>query len=209
MNGSHCCMDRGADDDSDLCPTCFGRDHLMEVLSEHPYMNYSFMPQEERVARLAQLCPQDDAGLPPSVQMVHLGHSNRCGDVLSLAAPASHFRDEEEAQPSQASESGSFSFQSTVGEPGDGSMRDVRCVVLRQLQLELPLREVSASGSAFFRSRQAPIPFSVPEGVACLLAGPNGIVMSLHRQFAIWLSCTSESRQAWTICQRLKLLWLH
>ncbi|MEQ2157552.1 hypothetical protein GOODEAATRI_002975 [Goodea atripinnis] len=65
MDGSHCCMDCGAalqpDDGHNLCPTCLGRDHLVEVLSENPCMNSSFMPQVVRVALLAQLCPQDDA----------------------------------------------------------------------------------------------------------------------------------------------------
>ncbi|MED6234244.1 hypothetical protein ATANTOWER_025253 [Ataeniobius toweri] len=83
-------------------------------------------------------------------------------DVLSLAASASQFRDEEEAQSSQASETGSFSLQSAVGEPSDGSMREVMCMALRQLQLELPLRQESASGSAIFRHGRAPTPFSVP-----------------------------------------------
>ncbi|MEQ2183845.1 hypothetical protein GOODEAATRI_002136, partial [Goodea atripinnis] len=76
-------------------------------------------------------------------------------DVLSLAASASQFRNEEEVQSSQAS-------QSAVGEPSDGSMREVMCMALRQLQLELPLGEVSASGSAFFRRGWAPNPLSVP-----------------------------------------------
>ncbi|MEQ2185455.1 hypothetical protein GOODEAATRI_018334 [Goodea atripinnis] len=62
------------------------------------------------------------------------------------------------------------------------------CMALRQLQLELPLGEVSASGSAFFRCGRAPTPFSVrgvPEGVARLLAGPKSVVTSLHRQLSI------------------------
>ncbi|MEQ2157365.1 hypothetical protein GOODEAATRI_001120 [Goodea atripinnis] len=41
-------------------------------------------------------------------------------------------------------------------------MREVMCMALRQLQRQLPLGEVSASGSAFFRHGQAPTPFSVP-----------------------------------------------
>ncbi|MED6237894.1 hypothetical protein ATANTOWER_029819 [Ataeniobius toweri] len=83
-------------------------------------------------------------------------------DALSRAASASQFRDEEEAQSSPASETGSFSSQSAVGEPSDGSMREVKCMALRQLQLELLLREVSATGSAFFRRGRALTPFSVP-----------------------------------------------
>ncbi|MEQ2299420.1 hypothetical protein AMECASPLE_014975 [Ameca splendens] len=67
-------------------------------------------------------------------------------DVLSLAASASQFRDEEE----------------TPSEPSDGSMREVMCMALRQLQLELPLGELSASGSALFRRGWPPTPFSVP-----------------------------------------------
>ncbi|MEQ2275780.1 hypothetical protein XENORESO_008678 [Xenotaenia resolanae] len=107
-------------------------------------------------------------------------------DVLSLAASASKFRDEEEAQSSPAFETGSFSSQSAVGEPSDGSMREVMCMALRQLQLELPLGEVSATGSAFFRHGRAPTPFSVPlsgvpEGNARLLAEPESIVVSLRR----------------------------
>ncbi|MEQ2157366.1 hypothetical protein GOODEAATRI_001121 [Goodea atripinnis] len=156
------------DDGHDLCPTCLGRDHLVEALSKNPCMNCSFMPRSSRVARLAQLCPQDDADLPPSGQVAHLRCSKRRGettvsvppsrrkrersdqglatrveqlstelaemksllqtrhsdasiptaglssppmpdlsveeDVLSLAASASQFRDEEEVQSSQASE---------------------------------------------------------------------------------------------------------
>ncbi|MEQ2254492.1 hypothetical protein ILYODFUR_004306 [Ilyodon furcidens] len=83
-------------------------------------------------------------------------------DVLSLAASASQFRDEVEVQSSQASETGSFFSQGAVGEPSDSSMREVMCMALRQLQRQLPLGEVSASGSAFFRRGQAPTPFSVP-----------------------------------------------
>ncbi|MEQ2172037.1 hypothetical protein GOODEAATRI_016845 [Goodea atripinnis] len=83
-------------------------------------------------------------------------------DVLSLAASASQFRDKEEAQSSQASETGSFSSSSAVGEPSDSSIWEVMCMALRQLQRELPLGEVSASGSAFFKRGQAPTPFSVP-----------------------------------------------
>ncbi|MEQ2182005.1 hypothetical protein GOODEAATRI_017631 [Goodea atripinnis] len=41
-------------------------------------------------------------------------------------------------------------------------MREVMCTALRQLQLELPLGEVSPPGSAFFRYGQDPTPFSVP-----------------------------------------------
>ncbi|MEQ2164448.1 hypothetical protein GOODEAATRI_006745 [Goodea atripinnis] len=81
MDGSHCCMDCGAvllaDDGHDLCPTCLGRDHLVEALSENPCMNCSFMPRALRVARLAQLCPQDDADLPPSGQVAPFGRSKR------------------------------------------------------------------------------------------------------------------------------------
>ncbi|MEQ2182904.1 hypothetical protein GOODEAATRI_027060 [Goodea atripinnis] len=83
-------------------------------------------------------------------------------DVLSLAASAAQFRDDEEAQSSQASETGSFSSQSAVGEPRDGSMREVMCMALRQLQLELPLGEESASGCAFFRRGRAPYSLFCP-----------------------------------------------
>ncbi|MEQ2175194.1 hypothetical protein GOODEAATRI_015567 [Goodea atripinnis] len=54
-------------------------------------------------------------------------------DVLSLAASAFQFRDEEEVQSSQASETGSFSSQSAVGEPSDGSMQEVMCMAFRLL----------------------------------------------------------------------------
>ncbi|MEQ2302863.1 hypothetical protein AMECASPLE_011045 [Ameca splendens] len=81
-------------------------------------------------------------------------------DVLSLAASASQFRDKEEAQSSQASETGSFSSPSVVGEPSDSSIWEVMCMALRQLQRELPLGEVPVH--AFFRRGQAPTPFSVP-----------------------------------------------
>ncbi|MED6242228.1 hypothetical protein ATANTOWER_001854 [Ataeniobius toweri] len=83
-------------------------------------------------------------------------------DVLSLAASAAQFREDEEVQSSQASEIGSFSSQSAVGEPRDGSMREVICMALRQLQLELPLGEESASGSAFFRRGRAPYSLFCP-----------------------------------------------
>ncbi|MEQ2158923.1 hypothetical protein GOODEAATRI_017161 [Goodea atripinnis] len=41
-------------------------------------------------------------------------------------------------------------------------MQEVMYMALRQLQLELPLGEESASGSAFFRRGRGPTPFSVP-----------------------------------------------
>ncbi|MED6254994.1 hypothetical protein ATANTOWER_003199, partial [Ataeniobius toweri] len=41
-------------------------------------------------------------------------------------------------------------------------MREVMCMALRQLQLELPLGEVSATRNAFFRRGRGPTPFSVP-----------------------------------------------
>ncbi|MED6256049.1 hypothetical protein ATANTOWER_018922 [Ataeniobius toweri] len=72
-------------------------------------------------------------------------------DVLSLAASASQFRDDDEAQSSQASGTGSFFSQSAVDEPNDDSMWEVMCMALRLLQLEFPLGEESASRSAFFR----------------------------------------------------------
>ncbi|MEQ2207719.1 hypothetical protein XENOCAPTIV_017485, partial [Xenoophorus captivus] len=164
---------RKADDGHDLCPTCHGHDHLVEALSDNPFMNCSFMPHALRVAQLAQLCPQDYADLPPSGQVAPLRRSKRLGettvsvprsmrkraksdqglatrvkqlstelaemksllqtrhlyaslptaglsllpmpnlsaeeDVLCLAALASQFRDEEEAQSSKASETGFFS----------------------------------------------------------------------------------------------------
>lgn len=230
MDGSHSCIDCGAalqaEDGHDLCPTCLGHEHLLEALSENPCMNCSFMPHAVRVARLAQLCPQEGSDLPPSGQVVPPKRSKRRGgttasvplprrkrakpdqglstrveqlsaelaemksllqtrqsdpslpvvglssppmpelvvedDVISLAASASHFRDEEEAGSSQASEAGSFSSQSAVGEAGDGSMREVMSMALKQLQLELPQGEASSSGSAFFRRGRAPTPFSVP-----------------------------------------------
>ncbi|MEQ2172885.1 hypothetical protein GOODEAATRI_025952 [Goodea atripinnis] len=174
MDGSHCCMDCGAalqaDDGHDLCPTCLGRDHLVEPLSENSCMNCSFMPHMLRVARLPQLSPQDDADLPPSGQVAPLRRSKRRG----LCPPLGGSGDEEEVQSSQASETSSFSLQSGVGKPSDGSIREVMCMALRQLQLELLLGEESASGSAFFQARTCsyllfcPSVRAVPKGVhAC------------------------------------------
>ncbi|MEQ2244225.1 hypothetical protein ILYODFUR_014929 [Ilyodon furcidens] len=70
-----------ADNGHDLCPTCLGRDHLVEVLSENPCMNCSFMPRASRVARLAQWCPQDDVDLLPSGQVALLRRSKRRGET--------------------------------------------------------------------------------------------------------------------------------
>ncbi|MEQ2304290.1 hypothetical protein AMECASPLE_025489 [Ameca splendens] len=92
MDGSHCCMDCGAvlqaEDGHDLCPTCLGCDHLVEALSENPCMNCSFMPRALRVARLAQLCPQDDAELPPSGQVAPLRRSKHCGETTVSVPPS-------------------------------------------------------------------------------------------------------------------------
>ncbi|MEQ2174657.1 hypothetical protein GOODEAATRI_010018 [Goodea atripinnis] len=183
MDGSHCCMDCGAvlqaDDGHDLCPTCRGRDHLVEALSENPYMNSSFMPRERAsdqglATRVEQLSTElaemksllqsrhSDASLPTaglsSPPMPDLSVEE---DVLSLAASASKFRDEEEAQSSPAFETGSFLRRVQLVSPVT-ALCGRSCVALRQLQLELPLGEVSATGSAFFRRGRAPTPFSVP-----------------------------------------------
>ncbi|MEQ2161023.1 hypothetical protein GOODEAATRI_005408, partial [Goodea atripinnis] len=78
-------LDCVADDGHDLCPICLGRDHLVEELSENPCMSCSFMPCALRVARLAQLCPQDDADLPPSGQVAPLRRSKRrCENTVSV-----------------------------------------------------------------------------------------------------------------------------
>ncbi|MED6259124.1 hypothetical protein ATANTOWER_017369 [Ataeniobius toweri] len=91
MDASHCCMDCGAalqaDDGHDLCPTCLGRDHLVEGLSENPCMNCSFMPHALRVAQLAQWCPQDDADLPPSGQVAPSRRSKRRGETTVSLPP--------------------------------------------------------------------------------------------------------------------------
>lgn len=63
-------------------------------------------------------------------------------DVLSLAASASHFKDEEKEGSFQASNTRSLLSQSAVGEAGDSSMRDVISMALNQLQLELPQGDV-------------------------------------------------------------------
>lgn len=84
-------------------------------------------------------------------------------DVLSLAASASRFIDEEDAQSSRASEAGSFSStQSVVSESSDSSMQDIMRMAFSQLQLVIPQGDVSAPGSAFFRRGRVPTPFSVP-----------------------------------------------
>lgn len=85
-------------------------------------------------------------------------------DALSLAASASHFRDdEEEAQSSRASEASSFSsIHSIVSESADSSMQDIMRMAFKQLRLDIPQGEESSSGSAFFRRGRAPTPFSVP-----------------------------------------------
>lgn len=68
MDGTHFCVSCGtalhADDGHDLCPACLGPDHLKEGLSANPCMNCSCMPRALRVARLAQVAPEDD--IPPS-----------------------------------------------------------------------------------------------------------------------------------------------
>ncbi|MEQ2280895.1 hypothetical protein AMECASPLE_024894 [Ameca splendens] len=91
MDGSHCCMDCGAalqaDEGHDLCPTCLGRDHLVEALSENRCMNCSFMPHALRGARLVQLCPQDDADLPPSGQVAPSGVQSTVVRPQSLCPP--------------------------------------------------------------------------------------------------------------------------
>ncbi|MEQ2227161.1 hypothetical protein ILYODFUR_034946 [Ilyodon furcidens] len=88
---------------------------------------------------------QSDASLPAaglsSPPMPYLSTEE---DVLSLAVSASHLRDEE-ARFSQASETGSFSSQSAVSEPSNGSIREVMCIALRQLQVELLLGEATVS----------------------------------------------------------------
>ncbi|MEQ2182865.1 hypothetical protein GOODEAATRI_026665, partial [Goodea atripinnis] len=111
---------------------------------------------------LLQKCHSDASLLTAGLSSPPMPDLSVEEDVLSLATSASQFRDEEEALSSPAAETGSFSLQSAVGEPSDGSMREVMCMALRQLQLELPLGEVSATGSAFFRRGRAPTPFSVP-----------------------------------------------
>ncbi|XP_043992837.1 uncharacterized protein LOC122842759 [Gambusia affinis] len=86
-------------------------------------------------------------------------------DVLSLAASASHFgnEEEEEARSPRTSETGSrSSSQSAASGSGDGSMQDIMLMALRQLQLDVPQVVESAPGSAFFRRGRAPAPFSVP-----------------------------------------------
>lgn len=103
--------------------------------------------------------PMAMAGFSPQTMPV----LDREDDVLSLAASASHFRDEEEARSSRTSEAGSFSStQSAVSETADSSMQDVMRMALRQLQLDTPQVREPAPGSAFFRRGRAPTPFSVP-----------------------------------------------
>ncbi len=83
-------------------------------------------------------------------------------DVLSLAASASHFRDNGRDRPSQASEPGSHSSgQSSLSELGDSSMQAIIPMVLDRLQLEIPQKAESAPESTFFRSRSAPTAFAV------------------------------------------------
>lgn len=85
-------------------------------------------------------------------------------DVLSLAASASDFRDEDGAQSSHASESGSLSSTlSRVSESGDSSMQDVMRLALTRLHLEVPQAGDPVPDSAFFRCGRPPAPFSVPQ----------------------------------------------
>ncbi|MEQ2190182.1 hypothetical protein GOODEAATRI_033211 [Goodea atripinnis] len=120
MDGSHCCMDCGAvlqaDDGHDLCPTWLERDHLVEALSENPCMNYSFMPRALRVARLAQLCPQDDAELPPCGQVAPLRH----GRVL--AAIHKSFKAGLDRMPAVE-----HTVASLIVSPDEAQRPDVRC----------------------------------------------------------------------------------
>lgn len=91
MDGSHSCVGCGvalqANDGHDLCPACLGPEHLREALSDTPCMNCSYMPRAARVARLAQLVPQDDTGLPPSGQVAPPRRSRRRSEPTVSIAP--------------------------------------------------------------------------------------------------------------------------
>lgn len=84
-------------------------------------------------------------------------------DVLSLAASASHFCEEDETLSSRASESGSIeSSQSVVDDTEDGSMQNVMREAFTRLRLDIPQPVESGSGNAFFRRGRTPTPFAVP-----------------------------------------------
>ncbi|KAM3599636.1 uncharacterized protein V6R79_008983 [Siganus canaliculatus] len=83
--------------------------------------------------------PEQEAGTSSSPPLPVLVPED---DVLSLAASASHFRDDEGGQASMASEPGSpSSGRSSLSEAADGSVQAIMRAALERLQLEVPVRE--------------------------------------------------------------------
>ncbi|MEQ2169471.1 hypothetical protein GOODEAATRI_025558 [Goodea atripinnis] len=136
MDGSHCCMVCGAalqaDDGHDLCPTCLGRNHLVEALSENSCMNCSFMPHVH-----SKHHGETTVSEPPSRRKRAKSDQGLATRVELLSKELAEMK----------------SLLQTIGEPSDDSLREVVCMALRQLHLELPLGEEFASGSAFFQAR--------------------------------------------------------
>lgn len=83
-------------------------------------------------------------------------------DVLSLAASASHFRDDDVAQCSRDSETGSLSSAHSLSSETACSMQEVMREALGCLHLEVPQPEQSGPSSAFFKRGRPPTPFAVP-----------------------------------------------
>ncbi|MEQ2176524.1 hypothetical protein GOODEAATRI_028824 [Goodea atripinnis] len=123
-------------------------------------------------------------------------------DVLSLAASASQFRDDDEAQSSQASGTGSFFLQSAVDEPNDDYVGG-HVYGLEAAAAGIPARRGVSLQKCFFQAWMGsyslflPSVRGVPEGVARLLAEPKGVATSLQTAECS-LPCTGQSRQAWT-----------
>ena len=86
-------------------------------------------------------------------------------DVMSLAASATHFHEEEdyeEGSTSQASVGSCSSDRSSLAVAEDSSMREILRTALERLNVSLPHQAVPAPASAFYRRRPPPTAFTVP-----------------------------------------------
>ncbi|XP_074533298.1 uncharacterized protein LOC141796211 [Halichoeres trimaculatus] len=103
--------------------------------------------------------PTEEAG-PSTPPMPVLAPED---DVISLAASASHFQDDDTGQVSMISEPGSpSSARSSSSETMDSSMQAIMRTALERLQLDMPQQTHSAPESAFFRRRRPSSAFSIP-----------------------------------------------
>lgn len=83
-------------------------------------------------------------------------------DVLSLAASASHFREDDPGGSSRDSVTGSLSSVQSFASDMDSAMQDVMRQALSCLNVNIPQPEQPGPGSAFFRRGRPPTPFAVP-----------------------------------------------